>query len=325
MTNRGDVTLRERTTWLLCYQDGTFIEAPKLALILATDPGRVLGDQTDGLLEFSRNVMVLIRSPVIFKSLEKMKMAVLKGETNGITLEDLMNIDIQGLLFRLAQEGPIQEEVPEEAIVDPLWFASLVALAFYAYLENYASALVDLISNSEDLVNRIESHLVKMASLQKRRSRPPIVTFEGLGQMGVRAKLRTITDALSLEEDLLKVLDKEKLEMYKKAFEQYIKIRGKIAHSSPRLSAEEYTLQEFDFDLGTFDPRVLPPILEDTTMFKEGVLEFSRGIFAITKSFIRIEAVVKMAIMYPGLLDCALSAHIGLDQIDSTGSEKLME
>ncbi len=195
-------------------------------------------------------------------------------------------------------------------MIDPLWFVSLVVLALYAYLEEYASAVLDVVATNSRIRRAIESYLSGTGRQTHDRTRVPVLTVEQLRGAGMKKKLSTIERSLSIDGLLHDMIGEEKYKAYTTAFEKYVEIRGKIAHKSPRLGANEYTDAHFGIDVGEFDSRLIPETIRAGPLLRENIEEMSKSLFNLLKMTLSINAVVKMATQYPALLDCVLSVLV---------------
>jgi hypothetical protein len=294
-------------------------EVPAIEEIFQTEAGIRFGGQVDQVLEFAMkgNLLTLFSSMVPF--LEGVFQAIGEGAFSKVIqkqeekppIEDIQIVaDLESLAYRVngmdLKEG--LEALPTTD--DGSWYFSLVVFALYTYLDVYTRALIDTIGTNKMLSSKIVSHLSEIAERRSDKSRPAVLDVKGMKRFGVERRLVTIERGLSIDSVLHNAVGKEELDNLRKGISKFVEIRGKVAHSNPKLDHEEYTfkeleedLDEIDIDFSEFDGFIerigfaqygLPQI-KDATVELGGVLNKTR-------------LILLTAVVYPALIDAVLQA-----------------
>ena len=129
----------------------------------------------------------------------------------------------------------------------------------------------------------------------------------------MKRRLVLISEALRLNEVIEAIIGAHEFKTARKGFNQFVKIRGKVAHRSPRLAPHEYNLPEFDKDIADYvlsQEDYVPPLFKDQTHMMEAyriMIDFMKRTVAFNS---KTHAVLEMAITYPALIDSVLSTRL---------------
>jgi hypothetical protein len=170
--------------------------------------------------------------------------------------------------------------------------------------------IIDHVGKQEALDNVMQGFLQNRNSTLTDSLGNPILKTTELKRLGVYNRLATIEEGLGLIPIIENMMDTKELESIRKACKKFNHIRGRIAHSDPRLPQEKYTFAEFEKDLE--EPLLdfedikkevkLPKYLNEVMKIIRPEIEDLSEIYGTTA------LVVRMAITYPALLDVTLNA-----------------
>ncbi len=90
-------------------------QEPELIEVFVTEPGRMLGDQADGLMALSLKFLGLCMLPTFASLPQKARKIVESGEMQGISPEDLLKLDF-GTVLRT--KGPTSSVEHHETALD---------------------------------------------------------------------------------------------------------------------------------------------------------------------------------------------------------------
>lgn len=284
--------------------------------LFLTEPGRILGNQIQGLLEFVYKMST--RSMVVdfLAFSRKIKDGVVEGEAQIIADEGYEQVFQKGLkqiidhFLTGKRNGVISESEDSLLDIDALWFISLVAFALHSYLETYTTGVLKLLESKPRLVKEIKEYLESTMDEESRRHKQTLDPISKIKQKGMKGRLVSLSKALALDEIVSEVVGATETDAIRKGFSQYVKIRGKVAHRSPRLALHEYNRPEFEKDVADYvvESKYTPPIFQDMPHMKEAneiiTKALNEAFFLILKS----HTIIEMATIYPALLDCVLFA-----------------
>lgn len=210
--------------------------------------------------------------------------------------------------FEIIAEGwEESEEEPQEEIMaekDWLWFLSLTAFALYAYLDVYSRALIDLIAQDKLLLQRLEEYLDAGEALDNRPE-----SLSALKSSSIKKRMHSLVKALEIDEMIAQCIDPDFFQKYSGAFSKFMRIRNKVTHSNPRMDAERYAYSEFKSDLDEL--RSVLEDIEKSDIESDFLREMMEGIeeylLELSPTVGRLLLIVKMATIYPALIDCVIS------------------
>jgi len=304
----------------LSPHDDDTSEEIALEEVFVTKHGRVLGANAHRTLQFALKGVAMTQISVIVglgpRFFERIAEGGLReaAESEGEDLEPKDN-DIIRALETIAQHYPDSEEAEEDdpRLLDPedsLWYFSLVAFALYAYLDVYLKNLIDVVASHKDSCQRIEQFLKVNRDEEVGIPDSEPMTVAGLKQRSLKYRLFCLVEGLGLSEILKDVLSEEELKKYWSAYEAFLTIRHKVAHSNPRLETERYTFPEMETDLEEYK-FIVENIdeLDVKSKFVADIIgDFIEELPDVFSVLNRLMLVVKMATFYPALVDCALAA-----------------
>jgi hypothetical protein len=275
--------------------------------IFATEPGKTFGVQVSQTLEFAQRGAMIAQ----VSGMENLKPKFWDGVVDGSFRELVKNLDdktgddleiVEAIeTFAKHYYESVREDQVEQVLLNPddwIWFLSLVTFAVYAYLDVYSRSLIDIVLNDIVLKKELEEHI-------------KLDNYNELKGASVKQRFATLIAGLKLSPMIEEVLKLSDFERYESAFDVFLRIRHRIAHSNPKLDAEKYQYDDFETDLQDVELLLEDAMEEVTSEFILGIVEEARELFPKLQSvLIRFQLVVKMATMYPAIVDCMLSSRI---------------
>ncbi|MHA1614417.1 MAG: hypothetical protein ACTSYJ_06190 [Candidatus Thorarchaeota archaeon] len=194
---------------------------------------------------------------------------------------------------------------------DRAWYFSLIIFALYTYLDVYSRDLVDIIENNGKLASKLEEHLGLLANKRDNKSRPPVLDVKGMRRFGIVRRLTTIAAGLQIDDVLLEIIGDE-LEVFRRGISKFVDIRGKVAHSNPKLDHAEYTFQELEKDLGEIevDYSEIDSFIEKIGLTQFGLPQIKEATRELTEVLKKTQLLLLTAVIYPALIDSVLHALI---------------
>lgn len=289
--------------------------------LFSTGPGKRFGEQVNQVMDFATkgNLLTVLSSIMPFveaimqtmaagafsKAIRKMEK---KPPPQDLTLVE----DMESLLNRVdgmnIREG--MEALPSAE--DRSWYFSLIIFALYTYLDVYSRSLVDLINNNEKMTAEIENYLSEIAEKRSDKSRPPVIHGKGMKRFGIKRRLLTIENGLSLNSILFQVVGENEMKILREGVVKFIDIRGKVAHSNPKLEHEEYTFEELEKDLAEIelDFSELDKFIEKIGFTQYGLPQIKNAALEIGGVLRKTQLILLTSVVYPALLDAVLQAII---------------
>ncbi|RLI98736.1 MAG: hypothetical protein DRP08_07890, partial [Candidatus Aenigmatarchaeota archaeon] len=285
--------------------------------LFRTPCGVRFGNQAEAATDFAlRGYALSVILPVAGKVSSIVGRGIARGDLDVFKTDETSPIDHAKieLLETLAKDFTVPSPDEVEELVhfedDVLWFLSLVTFSFHPYLDVYSMCIIDFVGNQEVLDNAMQNHLLRCIQPITDPLGNPILKTAQLKRLGVFNRLAAIEQGLGLSSIIENLLEAKELDGIRKACKKFNHIRGRIAHSDPRLPREKYTFAEFEKDLEE-------PLLDFESMKKEAKLPkylnevmktIEPEIESLSEIYGTTALVVRMAITYPAILDVILSA-----------------
>ena len=271
--------------------------------VFSTESGKLFGQQIDQVLEFSRKGLILTSLPALGEYTQDVLNAMAIGALSK-TVEKLEKkpspIDMQflhdaeSLVSRMDITETIEgfRELPTSE--DRAWYFSFTILAIFAYLDEYSRSLTEMIEQ-----NPIFSTYSKLST-------------EEMKGFSVKRRFTTIFDELSIRSIVSRFVDTKTIDHFQNGFSNFIRIRGKIAHSNPRLNHNEYSFSELESDVEEieFDYNEVDELIEKIGFAQYGISKVKEASEEIAEVVKKVRMVVLMASIYPALIDVVLSNMI---------------
>lgn len=271
--------------------------SPILEGIFNTEPGKRFEEQVNQVLEFITKGHVLTTLPAIAKSAKRRVDAL---ATEYPALKPLLRRVNESNMIEAMEELPAEEDRP--------WYFSFGIMAIYAYLESYIKQMTRLVSGNDDLRSRINEYLLADAENRPDKTRPAILEVEQMSRFGVRSRLNTIDGALDISPLLAKIIGESEINILRNGTLRFIDIRGKVAHSNPKLDHEDYTFDALEADLDDFvvDLSEMEGFLDKIGFSQYGISEIKDAVNQVAEDFKKIRLLLLTAIVYPALIDAVV-------------------
>lgn len=289
----------------------------ELADLFLTEPGKILGSHVDDLLGFVQKGVVLARARSVLPT--KGVMEMFAGgefrdaiEEGGHELEE-DDLEMVGAIETFFKHAGKTEDADHETMMEPddwLWYLSLFTFALYAYLDVYSRNILDLVLKGEELRSRLEGFLENQSERLEEELDSTPITVKDLKGSSVKNRFFCLAAGLELDMVLERILNESNLERYSDAFDAFLRIRHKIAHSNPRLEAEKYTYSDFEADLKDFEAILerIDEISVDSKFVRRLLDQLAESLPDFLSMFGRFYLIMKMATLYPSLLDSVFNA-----------------
>jgi hypothetical protein len=294
-------------------------ESTAIVEVFRTATGVRFGEQVDQILDFVMrgNLLTLLSSIAPF--IEGMYRAMAEGALSKAIQKqnekppqpDIELIaDMESLASRMdgmeLTEG--LETLPSAD--DRSWYLSLIIFTLFTYLDVYTRTIIDVVSANSILSTKMQTHLAKVAEKRSDKSRPAVLDVKGMKRFGVERRLLTIESGLSIDSVLLHFMDKKELINLREVFSKFIEIRGKVAHSNPRLDHEEYTFEELEEDLDEIeiDFSELDGFVEKIGFAQYGLPQIKDAAVGIGEVLKKTRLILLTAVVYPALIDAILQS-----------------
>jgi hypothetical protein len=298
-------------------------DLPNMDELFESVSGKKFGEQINQILEFvtKGNLLTMISSVVGF--VEGMLQVLSSGNFSQMIEkldkkpppEDVQLLsDLESLASRVdgmnLKEG--LESLP--GAEDRSWYFSLIIFALYTYLDVYTRSLIDLISTNEILSTKLEAYLATIAEKRPDKSRLPILDVEEMKRFGIGRRLDTIERGLSIDPILEQVVGKVDMNIFRKGTAKFIEIRGKAAHSNPRLNHEDYTFEELENDIDEIevDFSEFDGFIDKIGFYQYGLPQVKEATLELGGVLRKIRLILLMAIVYPALIDVVLQSTMDL-------------
>ncbi len=294
-------------------------ERPSLESLFQTEEGKRFGSQVECAADFAiRGHTLSIILPIAGSLVKTTSHGIARGDLDGLVTEETPQDEREkfNAIKLLMKDLTAQDtEDPEELLYvreDVLWFLSLVTFSLHTYLDVYSRSIIERIDCTPSLRMRIDEFLTEKPEKLTDSLGRPIQRTADVKRVGVFRRLTIIEEGLGLEKVLGSVIEPEELSSIRRACKTFNRIRGKIAHADPRLGQEHYSFKDFDKDMEVVmldfeevqDAVELPKYLQGImTLIKPGIEELSE----VLK---RTALVIRMALIYPALLDAAIHASM---------------
>ncbi|MFW9887627.1 MAG: hypothetical protein ACFFER_05555 [Candidatus Thorarchaeota archaeon] len=292
-------------------------ERPPLESLFETEEGKRFGSQVEAAADFAILGTTLSAILPIAGSLSKAtSIGIARGDLDDLVTDETPQDErekhkaIKFLMQDFASRDADDSTELFFSNEDALWFLSLVTFSLHTYLDVYSRSIIKRIDSTPSLRMRLDKYLRERPESLTDSLGRPIMQASEVRRVGVFRRLATLEKGLGLTAIIHSVIDSEELSSIRGASKAFNRIRGTIAHSDPRLGKEHYSFRDFEKDLNEVNldfhefkdevklPRYLHQIVD---LIKPLLGELSEAMK-------RPALVVRMAILYPALLDVAIHA-----------------
>ena len=264
--------------------------------IFCTESGKRFGQQIDQVLEFSRKGLVLTMLPALGNYSQAVLNAMAAGSFGKMldnagkkppSLDIQFVRDAESLMSRVDITKIVEgfEDLPTSE--DRGWYFSFTILAIFAYLDVYSRSIIDLMIRNPGELG---------------------FDFDEVKGFSVKRRLATVYEKMSIHSILSHFVDAKTLDRLHSGFSKFIKIRGKIAHSNPRLNHDEYSFKELEQDLEEFeiDYSEIDEFIVKIGFAQYGITKVKDATKEIGEVFRKVRLVLMMAATYPALIDAVV-------------------
>ena len=270
--------------------------------------GVQFGEQVDQLIEFTIKGQLLTLLPPALDFVMSNLAALEAGTFSQFMLsqkEKHSDDDIKGVQAMEELAGKVDrinlkegfDSLPTQE--DRAWYFSFTILALYAYLDVYTKSLVDAIESNKHLSVSFEKYLLDFS----------IESFNALKNMSIGKRLSVIENGLRIDTHLIRIVSERNLQIYRTGLTKFIRIRGRVAHSNPKLNHEQYSYEDLEKEMDDIvvDFGELDQFVEKIGFAQYELQQMKKSVSEAGKVLNKVRLVLMMAIVYPALIDASLS------------------
>jgi len=285
--------------------------------IFQTNPGKLFAKQVEQIVSFAIRGLSSTIIPAAYSSVKEMFPRLLENQYSDwmkkqrgkqIDPAILLTETMEKMVSRLDQKVVIEGFQNIPSVEDRAYYFSFTILALYAYLDVYSSNLLKIIIKNKKLSEILRKHLSNQ-TIDAHDKVDPIKKLRS-----IRAKLNSIDSAFSVSEIYSSIETQKKVEIYREGLKRFIQIRGKIAHSNPKLNHEEYTYEDLESDLKGIEInfRDVGKFMEKIGFTKYGLIEIKSETSNIVQISEKVLLALIMAIIYPAIIDVVIHEYLSL-------------
>jgi hypothetical protein len=297
---------------------------PEFKEMFATTQGEMLGSQADEVLEFTMKGHIFSAMMPMISWSQEISHAIASGEFREAIealKEKPCNDDLEQLeaFEKLMKDYSVSDNGIADVMFtkeDRVWFLSLIAFSLHTYLEVYTKSIIERMCIHSPICEKLEPYLQEIANKRSDKKRNPILSVAEMTQFGVASRFKTIEEGLGISDVLLMEVGEPKMNVYRRAFDRFLRIRNKVAHRNPRLKEHEYTFEDLEKDLDYDEPDFseLDNLLDVPSFFRRGFEKIQDAFIDISELVKKTAILVTMAIYYPALIDAVLNSSFGFQE-----------
>lgn len=177
---------------------------------------------------------------------------------------------------------------------DRPWYFSFTILAIYAYLDEYSRSIIKMMDEYPIFSSNSKLNIDEMKS------------------SSIMGRLTKIYDIFTINSIISKYIDLDSVERFRDGLSRFIKIRGQVAHSNPRLNHDEYTFTELEREVDEIelDYSDVEKLIEKIGYTQYGISKIKDETKEIEPVANKLQLVVLMSTIFPALIDAVLSSMI---------------
>jgi hypothetical protein len=301
------------------YQEDSQADTRVQVDIFQTNPGKLFAKQVEQIVSFVIRGLSHTIIPAAYSSVKEMIPRFLEDYFSDLMKKQTGKQIDSAILSKEAREmmaSRLDQKVVTEGFQsfpsgeDRPYYFSFTILALFAYLDVYSSDLLKTIIKNKKLSEILRKYLNHQLGIKATDAHDIVDVIKKL--RGIKEKLYAIDSAFSISEIFSSIETQKKVEMYREGLKKFIRIRGKIAHSNPKLNHEEYTYEDLESDLNDFEIsfKDVEQFVERIGFSQYGLDEIKSETSDIAQITKKVRLALIMAIIYPAIIDVVIHEYL---------------
>jgi hypothetical protein len=190
-------------------------------------------------------------------------------------------------------------------------FLGLLAISAFAYLDAYADAIVETITQDSELRKVVMGYLQE-TEVYNNRNKTAVTTLKHVRNLGISQRLLILEESFKAKEQSIGIFSESEYNRYSQLVKYFIQLRGDIVHNNPAPS-----LRKFDHEFFKSNRKevreALFTIFQEFTFVPDPLKKqfeiIERWLNKLLPTFTIIFTIPKMIVGFVALLDSVIDAH----------------